>query len=141
MGYEGQFYNVRNRQRREILTKRVLARFGRIAKLIAKSTLDAPIVGCGTTPTASVAAKVEGVTEIQPGNYVFYDLLQVDLGVATIARCALRVLTNVISTPNRKRFVVDAGTTAFAHDQARLPKTLGVFSENVIATWAVARRN
>jgi D-serine deaminase-like pyridoxal phosphate-dependent protein len=128
MGYEGQFYNVRNRQRREKLAKRVIAQLVTIARLIEKSGLDVPTVSCGITPTASAAANVEGVTEIQPGNYVFYDLMQVELGVATIEQCAQRVLTTVISTPDSKRFVVDAGTTAFAYDQARFPKTLGLQS-------------
>ena len=126
MGYEGQFYNVTNRQRREKLTKRVIARLVRTAKLIVKSGLDVPIVSCGTTPTASAAASVEGVTEIQPGNYVFYDFMQVEMGVVTEKKCAQHVLTTVISTPNPRRFVVDAGVTTFAHDQARFPKILNV---------------
>jgi D-serine deaminase-like pyridoxal phosphate-dependent protein len=128
MGYEGQFYSVRSRERRERLTKRVIARLVRIAKLIAKSGFDIPIVSCGITPTASIAANVEGVTEIQPGNYVFYDLMQVKLGVATIDQCAQRILATVISTPNSKRFVVDAGTTTFAFDQAKFPKVIGLQS-------------
>jgi D-serine deaminase-like pyridoxal phosphate-dependent protein len=129
MGYEGQFYaklrNI-NRQRREKLTKQLIARLVRTAKLIAKSGLDVPIVSCGTTPTASAAARVEGVTEIQPGNYVFYDLMQVEMGVATEEQCAQHVLSTVMSTPNPRRFVVDAGVTTFAHDQARFPKILNV---------------
>jgi D-serine deaminase-like pyridoxal phosphate-dependent protein len=128
MGYEGQFYNVRNRQRREKLAKRVIGRLVRTAKLIAKSGFDVSTVACGTTPTANAAAKVEGVTEIHPGNYVFYDLMQVEMGVATIEQCAQRVLTTVISTPNPKMFVVGAGTSTFAYDQARFPQTLGLQS-------------
>ena len=126
MGYEGQFYHVRNRKRREKLTKRTIARLVATARLIAKSGLDVPIVSCGSTPTASAAAQVEGVTEIQPGNYVFYDLIQVELGAAKIEQCAQRIIATVISTPNPRRFVVDAGSTTFAHDQGRFPKALGV---------------
>jgi D-serine deaminase-like pyridoxal phosphate-dependent protein len=128
MGYEGQFYNVANRQRREKLTKRLIARLVETAKLIARSGLDVPIVGCGTTPTASAAAQVEGVTEIQPGNYVFYDLMQVEMDVATEEQCAQHILATVISTPNSKRFVVDAGVTTFANDQGKFPKILGMQS-------------
>jgi D-serine deaminase-like pyridoxal phosphate-dependent protein len=108
------------------LTKRLIARLVRTAKLIAKSGLDVPTVSCGTTPTASAAAGVEGVTEIQPGNYVFYDLMQVEMGVVTEDKCAQHVLTTVISTPTPRRFVVDAGVTTFARDQARFPKVLNV---------------
>jgi D-serine deaminase-like pyridoxal phosphate-dependent protein len=126
MGYEGQFYHVRNRQRREKLTRRVVARLVETARLITKSGVDVPVVSCGSTPTASAAAQVEGVTEIQPGNYVFYDLIQVELGVAKIEQCAQRVIATVISTPNRRRFVVDAGSTTFAHDQGGFPRVLGV---------------
>ena len=37
------------------------------------------------------------VTEIRPGNYVFLDMMQVHLGSADLANCALTVLSTVVS--------------------------------------------
>jgi len=34
----------------------------------------------GSTPSSRYAAKVDGVTEIHPGTYVFGDLMQVSMG-------------------------------------------------------------
>lgn len=48
------------------------------------------------------------VTEIRPGNYALLDRAE-GRGSFTVADCALRVHTTVVSTPAPGRFVVDAG--------------------------------
>jgi D-serine deaminase-like pyridoxal phosphate-dependent protein len=73
-------------------------------------------ISVGSTPTARIAAFVPGVTEIRPGTYVFNDVQQMRLGVATEATCAARVLVTVVSRPARDRFVVDGGSKAFSSD-------------------------
>jgi len=70
----------------------------------------------GSTPTARIAATVPGVTEIRPGTYVFNDVQQMRLGVATEAACAARILTTVVARPTAERFVIDAGTKTFSGD-------------------------
>ncbi|MGE5228022.1 MAG: alanine racemase [Planctomycetaceae bacterium] len=75
----------------------------------------------GSTPTARIVAGVPGVTEIRPGTYVFNDVQQLRLGVATEATCAARVLTTVVSHPTAERFVLDAGTKAFTSDGGEGP--------------------
>ncbi len=74
-------------------------------------------VSVGSTPTALDAGAVAGVTEVRPGNYVFYDAMQIALGVATEADCALRVITTVISRPTPTRAVVDCGSKTLALDR------------------------
>ncbi|MDP9295495.1 MAG: alanine racemase [Actinomycetota bacterium] len=86
------------------------------AELCAKQGLELSEISVGSTPTARVAAKVPGVTEIRPGTYVFNDVQQMRLGVATEATCAARVLVTVVARPSAARFVVDAGTKAFTSD-------------------------
>ncbi len=72
------------------------------------------IVSVGSTPTAPHAAGVPGVTEVRPGNYVFYDLMQVSIGTASLDDCALTVLATVVSHPTARRYVLDAGIKALA---------------------------
>jgi D-serine deaminase-like pyridoxal phosphate-dependent protein len=74
-------------------------------------------VSVGSTPTARYAHQVPGVTEIRPGNYVFYDAIQVGLGVARAEQCALTVQTTVISRPTDDRAVVDAGSKVLGLDK------------------------
>ncbi len=73
-------------------------------------------ISVGSTPTARIVAGIVGVTEIRPGTYVFNDVQQMRLGVATEATCAARVLTTVVAHPTDERFVLDAGTKAFTSD-------------------------
>jgi D-serine deaminase-like pyridoxal phosphate-dependent protein len=61
-------------------------------------------------------AGVAGVTEIRPGTYVFNDVQQMRLGVATEATCAARVLATVVSHPDGERFAIDGGSKAFSSD-------------------------
>lgn len=70
----------------------------------------------GSTPTFKFAGAVEGITEIRPGNAVFYDMVQVGLGVATKEQCALTVLASVVSVKD-DRIVIDAGSKTLALDQ------------------------
>jgi D-serine deaminase-like pyridoxal phosphate-dependent protein len=78
--------------------------------------LGALMLSGGTTPTAWLATRDTPLTEIRPGNYVFHDATQVALGVCALGDCALRVLTTVVSRPNRKRIVVDAGAKALGRE-------------------------
>lgn len=74
-------------------------------------------VSVGSTPTAEYAAQVEGVTEIRPGTYIFYDRMQVQLGVCRPDQCAAAVLTTVVSVaPEKNLIVIDGGSKTFATD-------------------------
>lgn len=85
------------------------------AALLAAAGLAPGTVSVGSTPTVKFAAAVPGVTEIRPGNYVFYDRTQVALGVAEPEQCALTVLAQVISAaPGRA--VIDAGSKMLSLD-------------------------
>jgi len=73
-------------------------------------------ISVGSTPTARIAAAVPGVTEIRPGTYVFNDVQQMRLGIATEESCAVRVLATVVARPTAERFLIDGGTKSFSSD-------------------------
>ena len=75
-------------------------------------------VSVGSTPTAVYVAKVDGVTEIRPGTYVFYDRMQVRLGVCSLDECAAVVVCTVVSRPTRDLAIIDGGSKTFATDVA-----------------------
>jgi D-serine deaminase-like pyridoxal phosphate-dependent protein len=87
------------------------------AELLRRRGVACPVVSVGSTPTVRTSGRVDGVTEIRPGCYVFNDRMQVALGSAEPADCALTVLATVISTPTSDRAVVDAGSKTFALDR------------------------
>src|SRR5215212_710024 len=73
-------------------------------------------VSVGSTPTAEHVAKVEGVTEIRPGTYVFYDRMQARLGACSLEECAAVVVCTVVSRPAPGLVIIDGGSKTFATD-------------------------
>ena len=73
-------------------------------------------VSLGSTPTAEYAAGVEGVTEIRPGTYIFYDRMQARLGACSLEECAATVVCTVVSRPREDLAVIDGGSKTFATD-------------------------
>ena len=69
----------------------------------------------GSTPTARLIAESTGMTEMRPGNYVYFDRTQVALGSATMSDCALTVLSTVVSR-HRDRVILDAGSKTLTSD-------------------------
>ncbi len=87
------------------------------AELLRKNNIEVQVISVGSTPTAKISGMVTGVTETRPGNYVFYDAIQIGLGVAVKEDCSLSVLATVISRPSPERIVIDAGSKTLALDQ------------------------
>jgi len=86
------------------------------AERCAREGLPIREISVGSTPTSRIAAAVPGVTEIRPGTYVFNDVQQLRLGIATEETCAARVLATVVARPTAERFLIDGGTKSFSSD-------------------------
>jgi D-serine deaminase-like pyridoxal phosphate-dependent protein len=91
-------------------------RLAEVASAVRAAGLDCPVVSVGSTPGATSAPFVDGVTEARPGTYVYYDAGQVRLGSATPDRCAQTVLTRVVSAERTGTVIVDAGVKAMSSD-------------------------
>ncbi len=76
-------------------------------------------ISVGATPTLRFSAGQPGITELRPGNYVYFDRTQVALGAATLDDCALTVLATVVSKPAADRIILDCGSKTLTNDQAR----------------------
>ena len=89
-----------------------------VAAYLQRMGIPVPGISIGSTPTLSVCETLlPGITEIRPGNYVFYDYTQVLLGSCRLEDCALTVLTTVVSHyPERGYLVTDAGALALSLD-------------------------
>jgi D-serine deaminase-like pyridoxal phosphate-dependent protein len=87
------------------------------ASALADRGIEAAVRSVGSTPTSHVMESADGITEIRPGNYVFYDATQVALGVVGLERCALSVLATVTSRPAPDRLILDSGSKALASDR------------------------
>ncbi|MEM7352727.1 MAG: DSD1 family PLP-dependent enzyme, partial [Acidobacteriota bacterium] len=100
-----------------------------LAGRLSAAGIDCPGVSIGSTPAMSVVEDLAGITEVRPGNYVFYDYTQVCLGACEVRDCALSVVASVVSSqPGAKHCVIDAGALSLSKDPGPSwvrPRTLG----------------
>lgn len=84
------------------------------------------IVSVGSTPTALHADSLAGVTEMRPGNYVFFDLFQVGVGSCRMEDIAVSVLATVVAHhQGRNHLLIDAGGLALSKDTGANEHTPG----------------
>lgn len=115
--HEGGTYAVPDPARRRALARAQVERMVGTAELLRERGFEVPCVSAGATPAARSVFDVPGLTELRPGNYVFYDETQVGLGVAEEHSCALSVLTTVVGAYPDGRGVIDAGAKTLSLDQ------------------------
>ena len=88
------------------------------AQRLRDAGLPCPVVSVGSTPTALMAERLDGVTEVRAGVYVFFDLVMRNVGVCSTDEIALSVLTTVIGHQAEKGWaIVDAGWMAMSRDR------------------------
>lgn len=115
--HEGNVYGEPDPECRAQLARDQVSRMVGVARDLAERGHSIEIVSCGSTPGARYTVEVDGITELRPGNYVFYDAMQVALGTTDLDHCAMSVLTTVISHQEPSRAVIDAGAKALALDK------------------------
>jgi D-serine deaminase-like pyridoxal phosphate-dependent protein len=76
-------------------------------------------ISVGATPTLRYSVQQPGITELRPGNYVYFDRTQLSLGAASIADCAMAVVATVVSRPAADRLILDCGSKTLTTDLAR----------------------
>ena len=121
----GQSYAATSQSELLTIARSEAERLRGLASRVRSRGVTLPEVSVGATPTVRHSLDEDGLTEVRPGNYLFYDLTQVALGTATIEDCALSVLTTVVSRPAKDRIVLDAGSKTLSSDLARGPSASG----------------
>jgi D-serine deaminase-like pyridoxal phosphate-dependent protein len=83
------------------------------ARRLRSAGLDVPLVSIGSTPTCSKPpAQLDGVDEIHPGNFLYYDCTQVAIGACELKDVAVRVLTRIVGHyPRSNTLLIDCGWT------------------------------
>lgn len=98
------------------------------AGALRRENISVPVVSIGSTPTISTVEHLEGIDEVRPGNYIFFDAFQATLGSCRFEDCALTVLAAVVHRDAvRRKVVVDAGAVALSKDRGavELDETCG----------------
>lgn len=75
------------------------------------------LLSVGDTPSCSLVERFEGVDEVRPGTFVFYDLTQLAIGSCTEEQIALAVACPVVARhPERMEVVLYGGAVHLSKD-------------------------
>jgi D-serine deaminase-like pyridoxal phosphate-dependent protein len=128
LGHAGQTYKCRSKT--EILKVHEEAQ-ATIVNVKNKYKAQYPniIVSYGDTPSCSVADNFEGLDELRPGNYAFYDVMQVQIGDCSYNDIAVAMACPIVSIhKDRNQIVIYGGGIHFSKDRIEKNGTL-VFGE------------
>jgi D-serine deaminase-like pyridoxal phosphate-dependent protein len=96
--HAGQSYSAVGREAVLDVSGESLRRMAEVRSIFDANGLEAPKVSVGDTPTCSLADSFPGANEIRPGNFVFYDLMQMAIGSCDGGSLAVRVICPVAAT-------------------------------------------
>jgi D-serine deaminase-like pyridoxal phosphate-dependent protein len=106
-GYEGHVQFIPDREERTKKGQAANQFLADSAKMLCGLGFNMEIVSGAGTGTYDIAGKFPGITEIEPGSYVFMDATYNKLGLPF--EQALTVFTTVVSRPTDDVVVLDAG--------------------------------
>ncbi|HLX03022.1 MAG TPA: alanine racemase, partial [Trinickia sp.] len=118
MTHAGSSYDLHTPEALSELAEQERAGCVRAAQRLRDAGIACEAVSVGSTPTALSAAKLDGVTEVRAGVYVFFDLVMHNVGVCSIDDIALSVVATVIGhQPEKDWIILDAGWMAMSRDR------------------------
>ncbi|MBI4675287.1 MAG: alanine racemase [Chloroflexi bacterium] len=114
--HAGQAYAAKTLEEVAVVGKQEGALMVETAEMLRADGIAVREVSVGSTPTARFAAQVQGVTEIRPGTYVFYDTMQVHKFACGWDDCAQTVLLTVVAK-HPDRLILDGGSKTLSSDR------------------------
>jgi D-serine deaminase-like pyridoxal phosphate-dependent protein len=125
-GYEGHLQHVHDADERAERCREAMRLLTTTARQLRERGHTIRTVTTGGTGTAEICAAYAGVTEVQPGSFVFMDTdYRNALGPRPLYANALTILATVISRPTASRAVVDAGFKSLSTDSG-MPEVQGI---------------
>lgn len=115
--HPGQVYGCTDYEGVKEIAKLEMDTMKAAADALAEAGFPCEMVTSGSTPTFKEVIENGTTTVSHPGNYTFFDHIQMALGVAEEKDCALRVLATVISNPSEGFYLFDAGAKCMGLDQ------------------------
>ncbi len=138
IAHNGLTYFAKSRDEVVELNQAFLMELNKIKEYIKEQGLD-PILSVGDTPSASISNEFPGVDELHPGNFVFYDLMQMNLGSCDFDDIAVCVAAPIVAAyPERKELIAYAGAIHLSKEYIEIggTKVYGLVSELSNGNWA-----
>ncbi|GAB4573649.1 MAG: D-TA family PLP-dependent enzyme [Anaerolineae bacterium] len=108
--HAGHTYHARGVQQIEAIHRETVTRLQAARRVLGEAGFAGLRLSLGDTPSCSVVEDLSGVDEIRPGNFVFYDMMQVQIGACSAADVAVAVACPVVAVhPRDRRMVIYGG--------------------------------
>ena len=125
MTHAGASYDCRSIAAIRVMAEQERARTVRAAARLREAGLPCAMVSIGSSPTATFAERLDGVTEVRAGVFVFFDLVMAGIAVCGVDDIALSVLATVIGHQREKGWLLtDAGWMAMSRDRGTAAQPL-----------------
>jgi len=136
--YDGAAAHTTPFDARATRTKTTMGKAVETRAMIERAGIACPLVTGGSTGTYRFDAENPGMTELQPGSFVFMDMEYGTIGGPDGSeyrdfKNSLTVVTTVVSRPPGFA-IVDGGYKAFSTDRPFTPEAVGI--EGVVYGWA-----
>lgn len=113
--HPGHSYNARSREEVQEIHQSVIKQ---IKNLRSQLSTDAFEVCIGDTPCCSLGTDFSGIDAISPGNFVFYDLMQRQIGCCTTSNIATAVACPIVDrNESRKEVAIYGGAIHFSKEK------------------------
>jgi len=124
-GYEGHLQHVHGLEERKKMCLESMAVLTQTAEALRRDGHQIDVVTTGGTGTAEFCITVPGITEVQPGSFIFMDT-DYRNAVGTQYSNSLTILSTVISKQGPRCITIDAGLKSLTTDSGLAEcKTLG----------------
>ncbi len=125
--YAGHASHVVGFERRRQVSREAMEQAVHTRRLLESKGIPCPLLSGGSTGTYNIDVEIPGITELQPGSFIFMDVDYNRIGGRDgdfygDFRNALTVLSTVISKPSADTAIVDAGLKAFSTDKPFPPE-------------------
>ena len=117
LSHFGNNYAARNKEQIIGIGTKSIHRMQMLKNKLSKDMGIIIYLSIGDTPTASVLESFHDVDELRPGNFVFYDLMQLQIGscslnqISAVMRCAV-----VDKKPKEKQLIIHGGAVHFSKE-------------------------
>jgi len=113
--HNGHTYHAESKETIRAIHKESLRQLQNLKEVFAAHE---PLISIGDTPSVSICENFEGVDEIRPGNFVYYDYMQYQLGACNYEDIAAVVVAPVIAAhPERNEMVLHCGAVHLSKEQ------------------------
>lgn len=117
LAHAGHSYKSRNNTEIMKVYEETLEKVSQVKQQLLNNGFNKVKISVGDTPTASIAEDFEGIDELRPGNFVFYDLKQLQISSCSEEQIAIRFACPVVAkNKDRLELVIDGGAIHFSKD-------------------------